>query len=152
MVLSEFGGTTTTTAPAPRDSSQIKKESPLARRVLVVDDEPLIRWSLVEALGDLGYSVVEAGDGRTACRALSESDSFDIVVIDFRLPDSNDLTLMSRLRALRPAVPIILMTAFGTPEIVQGAHDLGAYRVVNKPFEIHELAMLVTQACDAARR
>jgi DNA-binding NtrC family response regulator len=113
--------------------------------VLVVDDEPLIRWSLTETLSDRGYEVVEAADGRAAVRAVSASP-FDVVLLDIRLPDSSDLTLLSRLRLLAPDARVILMTAHGTPEVVQKALDLGAFRVVSKPFEMSELAALVSQA------
>lgn len=116
-------------------------------RVLVVDDEPLIRWSLAETLGARGHEVVEAGDGRSAVRLMSDAAaSFDVVLLDFRLPDSNDLALLSRLRRLAPHAQVILMTAHGTPELVNGALDLGAFCVVNKPFEMSELAALVLQA------
>lgn len=122
-----------------------------ALRVLVVDDEALIRWSLAETLGDRGCEVVEAGDGRTAVQAISEAPvPFDFVLLDLRLPDFNDLSLLSELRGLAPHARIILMTAFGTPEITEGALDLGAYRVVGKPFKIDELAALVLQT-DGAR-
>ena len=129
-----------------RNPSQMPEKS-ARRRVLVVDDESLIRWSVVETLGDRGYEAVEAADGHDALRALFESPgSFDVVVLDFRLPDSRDLSLLSRIRTLRPDVPVIFMTAYGTAEIVQAARDLGVYRVINKPFEMDELAELVSQA------
>ena len=130
----------------PGNRAQIPEKS-ARRRVLVVDDEPLIRWSVVETLGDRGYITVEAADGHDAFRALSETrDRFDVVVLDFRLPDSRDLSLLARIRAFYPDLPVILMTAFGTPEIVQAALDLGVYRVITKPFEMPELADLVSQA------
>jgi len=115
-------------------------------RVLIIDDEPLIRWSLAETLGDAGYDVVEAGDGEGAMDAASHDDEFDVVLLDFRLPDSNDLNLLSRLRALVPGAQIVLMTAFGTPEVTRGALERGAYRVVGKPFEVGEMAALVAEA------
>jgi len=115
-------------------------------RVLIVDDEPLIRWSLAETLADAGYDVVEAGDGEGAMDAASRSQTFDVVLLDFRLPDSNDLDLLSRLRALAPGAQVVLMTAFGTPEITSGALERGAYRVVSKPFEVAEMAALVAEA------
>jgi len=119
------------------------KKSP-GLSILVVDDEPLIRWSLSETLADSGHQIVEAGDGSAAVRAVtSSSRPFDVVLLDFRLPDSNDLTLLSRLRRLAPNSRIIMMTAFGTPEMTQGALDLGAAKVVSKPFEISDLASLV---------
>jgi DNA-binding NtrC family response regulator len=117
-------------------------------RVLIVDDEPLIRWSLAETLGDAGYDVVEAGDAEGAMDAAAHDDMFDVVLLDFRLPDSNDLTLLSKLRVLAPGAQIVLMTAFGTPEVTRGAIERGAYRVVSKPFEVGEMAALVAEASE----
>jgi DNA-binding NtrC family response regulator len=121
--------------------------TPALLRVLVVDDEALIRWSLVETLADAGHEVVEASDGATAVKAVSEQGRpFDVVLLDFRLPDSNDLNLLARLRQLAPRATIIMMTAYSTPEVVDGALALGAYRVIGKPFEIGRLAALVAEA------
>jgi DNA-binding NtrC family response regulator len=116
-------------------------------RILVVDDEALIRWSLLETLTSGGHAVVEAGDAASAVQAVTAAAvPFDVVLLDFRLPDSNDLALLSCLRRLAPATRIIVMTAYGTPEILQKAMDLGAYRVITKPFEMNDVAPLVTQA------
>jgi DNA-binding NtrC family response regulator len=116
-------------------------------RILIVDDEALIRWSLVETLSGCGHVVVEAGDAASAVQAVTAAAvPFDVVLLDFRLPDSNDLALLSRLRRLAPATRIILMTAYGAPEMLEAARDLGAYRVIGKPFEMNEVAPLVTQA------
>jgi DNA-binding NtrC family response regulator len=115
--------------------------------VLVVDDEPLIRWSLAETLTERGFEVIEAGDARSAVQIVSDAtEPFEVMVLDLRLPDSHDLTLLSRLRRLAPESRVILMTAYGTPEAIQGAVDLGAFRVVSKPFEVHELAALISRA------
>jgi two-component system response regulator AtoC len=116
-------------------------------RILVVDDEALIRWSLVETLSDCGNEVVAVTDAESAVQVVADAAvPFDVALLDFRLPDSNDLTLLSRLRRLTPATRIILMTAYGTPEVLQGALDLGAYCVINKPFEMNVLSPLVTEA------
>jgi two-component system response regulator AtoC len=116
-------------------------------RILVVDDEALIRWSLVETLSDEGNEVVAVTDAESAVQVVTDAAvPFDVALVDFRLPDSHDLTLLSRLRRLTPATRIILMTAYGTPEVLQGALDLGAYRVINKPFEMNALSPLVTEA------
>jgi two-component system response regulator AtoC len=120
-------------------------------RVLVVEDELLIRWSIVETLAQAGCIVSEAVDGATAIQALSASDEpVDVVVLDYRLPDSNDLALLARIRQLSPRSAVVMMTAFGTPEVVQGARDLGVYRVIDKPFEMHDLESLLVAACAAA--
>jgi DNA-binding NtrC family response regulator len=124
----------------------MKKKSP-ALRVLIVDDEPLIRWSLAETLLHSGHTVIEAGDGMEALRTLNNAlESVDVVLLDYRLPDSRDLTLLSMIRRLVPSSRVIMMTAHGTPEITDGALKLGAYTVVRKPFEMHDMAALLLQA------
>jgi DNA-binding NtrC family response regulator len=120
-------------------------------QILVVDDESLIRWSLAEVLADSGHQVEEAGDGASAVALLSEHHPFDVVLLDYRLPDSNDLGLLARIRTMAPASRVIMMTAFGTPEMVDGALRLGAYRVVPKPFDVHDMVRLVDEAAHPAR-
>jgi DNA-binding NtrC family response regulator len=116
-------------------------------RVLVVDDEPLIRWSLAETLTELGHSVSEAGDGASALQSLHrEGPPVDVIVLDYRLPDSSDLFLLKKIRKLAPEAAVIMMTAFGTPEGTRQALELGAWRVVAKPFEVHEMADFVARA------
>jgi DNA-binding NtrC family response regulator len=119
--------------------------------VLLVEDELLIRWSIAETLAQAGHTVIEADKGATAVLALKDhTDAFDAIVLDYRLPDSNDLTLLATLRRLSPGSAVILMTAFGTPEIVSGALDLGVFQVLDKPFDMHDLEPLLRRACRAA--
>jgi two-component system, NtrC family, response regulator AtoC len=135
-----------TSQPASREISRLQKKSP-PLRVLVVDDEALIRWSVAETLADAGHEVVESGDARSALGAVRDAARpFDVIVLDLRLPDSEDLSLLSTLRNVAPGTQVILMTAYGSPEIVCAALDLGAYRVLNKPFEVEEIARLVDEA------
>jgi DNA-binding NtrC family response regulator len=144
--LSKTGSGAADTAMAARNFPESRKKSP-ALRVLVVDDEPLIRWSAAETLMDSGCDVFEAGNAAGALHALIEPrHRVDVVLLDYRLPDSQDLTLLSTIRRIVPETKVILMTAFGTPELAKGALDLGAYQVVNKPIEMSDLATLVQQA------
>ena len=114
--------------------------------ILVVDDEPLARWSVSETLRDSGYGVVEAGDAASALRAISTPGSAaDLVLLDYSLPDSNDLGLLSTMHALRPATPIILMTAYGTDELFEEARQRGATASLHKPFEMTDLSPLVAR-------
>jgi DNA-binding NtrC family response regulator len=116
-------------------------------RVLVVDDELLIRWSVREALAENGFVVSDAADGTSAVRALTDGSALpDVVLLDYRLPDSNDLNLLSTIITLVPHGRVILMTAHATPDVMQGALDRGAFSVVSKPFELQELAALVAHA------
>ena len=125
-------------------------ENSRALRVLVVEDELLIRWAITETLAQAGHTVIEAADGASAIVALKNDDErIDAVVLDYRLPDSNDLTLLATIRRLLPDSAIVLMTAFGTPDMVTGALDLGVYQVLHKPFEMHDLESLLREACSA---
>jgi DNA-binding NtrC family response regulator len=115
--------------------------------VLVVEDEALIRWSIAEALAQKGHRVVEAGDARGAVQALStEREPIDVVLLDYRLPDSDDLGLLKNVRRMSPQSAVVMMTAFGTPEVTRDALDLGVYRVLNKPFDIHGIEPLLQEA------
>lgn len=119
-------------------------------RVLVVEDEALIRWSIAETLVDHGHEVVEAGSAATAVQVLrDEPHRIDVVLLDLRLPDSTDLGLLARIRRLRPESAVVMMTAFGTPDIARHALALGAYRVVDKPFDLHVLEDLLREAREA---
>lgn len=112
-------------------------------QVLVVDDEPLIRWSVSQSLADLGYDVSEAADAASALKMVTTSPLvFRIVVLDLRLPDMHDLSLLGTLRQLLPDARLILMTAFGTPEVLADARALGA-TVLAKPFELDVLNQMV---------
>jgi CheY-like chemotaxis protein len=118
-------------------------------RVLVVDDEFLLRWSIAETLKEHGHAVVEADSGAGALRELKTSaPPVDVVLLDYRLPDTHTLSLLAKIRRMLPATPVILMTAFATPELVAGALQLGAYDVLNKPFDMNELQAVVARACE----
>ena len=133
-----------------RDLSHTMTEKVAPPRVLVVDDEGLIRWALCRALAARGSEVREAGDAKAAILAASESATpFDVVVLDLKLPDSDDLSLLAALRAQLPAARIILMTAFGSEDTQAEALRLGAFRVVKKPFDVKALAAQVVEAHQA---
>jgi DNA-binding NtrC family response regulator len=119
--------------------------------ILVVDDEALVRWSLAEVLRRSGHTVIEATSAREALDAISPSSLIDAVLLDYRLPDSADLRLLQQIRRRLPRSPVVLMTTFGTPEVVQAALDLGAYRVLTKPFDMHGVEGLITEAYGASR-
>jgi DNA-binding NtrC family response regulator len=129
-----------------RDFPRTDVKNSARLRILVVDDEPLIRWSVSETLAAHGHVVVDSGDAIGARRAIDGDTLFDVVLLDYRLPDSDDLALLAWIRDASPSAQIILMTAFGNPEMVRGALDLGAYKVIDKPFEMQAIADLVAEA------
>ena len=119
--------------------------------VLIVDDEPLIRWSLCEGLTDAGYAVKQAATGAEAREMLAASgDDPLVVVLDLRLPDVTDLSLLRHIRARRPDVPVVMMTAHGSADDARQATSLGAFRFVIKPFDVSEMIGLVGDAWAAA--
>lgn len=131
---------------ATGNSPQLAKNSARAR-ILVVDDEPLIRWSVAETLGDRTYAVSEAGDAASAIQALSPEPSFvDLILLDLRLPDCGDFRVLSAMRRLSPHTPVILMTAYGSPELFAEARRLGAFAILDKPFDMDVLQPLVEHA------
>jgi len=115
--------------------------------VLVVDDEILIRWSLSEGLADSGYAVRLAANGAEARAALTSFGKAPaVILLDLRLPDVADLSLLREIRAARPDVPVIIMTAHGSPEDSRKAFELGAVQFVGKPFDVNEMVRLVDAA------
>ncbi|MEO6221655.1 MAG: response regulator [Vicinamibacterales bacterium] len=108
--------------------------------VLVVDDEPLIRWSLLQGFAGRGHRVVTAGSGAEAVGAMAVADaSFDVVILDYRLPDRQDLTLLDDVRRLSPTSVVLMMTAFGDDSMRTGARERGARAVIDKPFLVASL-------------
>ncbi len=121
-------------------------------RVLVVEDELLIRWSIAETLARIGHTVIEADSAQSAVRALKETTApVDVILLDYRLPDSNDLSLLVTVRRLAPRSAVVMMTVYGTPDLKKGALDLGAYDVVDKPFDMQDLEPIVLGAYAATR-
>ena len=118
-------------------------------RVLVVEDESLMRWSVAQALTGRGHTVVEAADGAAAMRLLEETPA-DVVLLDYRHPDSDDFALLRDIRRLAPATPVVLMTAFGTPELSDRARALGASDVLQKPFDVFRVDGVLRRACGSS--
>jgi DNA-binding NtrC family response regulator len=112
--------------------------------ILVVDDEPLIRWAVREGLESAGYAVVEAATAREAIQSLTDGAAATAVaLLDLKLPDSDDLSLLRRVRSAAPGCRVIMMTAHGTPEMLAEALCEGAVATVAKPFDLARLVGLV---------
>jgi DNA-binding NtrC family response regulator len=121
-----------------------KQPNSTALRILVVDDESLVRWALQEALGAAGHQVATARDGETTLALLADGARYpDVVLLDYRLPRIDGLELLPRIHALAPASRVILITAYGSPEVRARALALGACRVVDKPIDMDQLDELI---------
>ncbi|RIK59725.1 MAG: DNA-binding response regulator [Planctomycetota bacterium] len=115
--------------------------------ILIVDDERLIRWSLKARLEQDGCSVSEAESGERAIMAL-ETAPPDLVLLDFKLPDTDGLTLLKKIKQADPDILVIMMTGFSTIETAVEAMKQGAYHYLNKPVNLDELALLVAKALE----
>jgi DNA-binding response OmpR family regulator len=108
------------------------------RRIAVVEDEPAIRRGVVDVLRLSGYEVVEAADGAAGLAEASRPD-VDLVLLDLMLPKKDGLEVLRELRQLRPAVPVIVLTARGTEDDRVKGLKTGADDYVVKPFSAREL-------------
>ena len=110
----------------------------MKKRVLIVDDEKLKRITLQDALEKAGYEVNSAADGLEGLRLVS-NDDWDIAIVDLRLPGLDGISLLKKIKKIRPDTSVIMMTAYGTIENAVEAIKLGAYDYLTKPFTSDEL-------------
>ncbi len=117
---------------------------PAPLEVLIVDDEPLIRWSLRRGLTQRGHRVAEAGDRTEALRQISaEGARFNVVLLDYRLPDVTHLALLKEVREMAPDTVVLMMTAYGDAPMREEAFALGARVVIDKPFQVNVVVSMV---------
>jgi PAS domain S-box-containing protein len=119
--------------------------------VLLVDDEADLRGAMALALRRLGYQVIEADNGRSGLERLREhSHAVRLVVLDLIMPEMGGVEAFSRMRALKPDVPILLCSGFSAAADVQDLLNRGASGFLPKPFDLSDLAREVRQALDHA--
>ncbi len=114
------------------------------KTILIVDDEERIRRILETTLTEKGYGVVTAADGEEAIRRLEEP--VDLVLTDLKMPRGDGMSVLEHARSREPAIPVIVMTAFGTVESAVAAMKQGATDYITKPFNLDEVEILVERA------
>ena len=139
--------------PSPLSSRPNRDDTPAANRakVLVVDDEELIRWSLAEELSAAGYEAITCGsveEGRQAAKRIDP----ELIVLDIRLPDGSGTDLLTEFRASDPDVPIVMITGHGNVQTAVEVTRLGATAYIPKPFDLQEMMLVVDRALGDARR
>jgi response regulator NasT len=116
-----------------------------ARRVVIAEDEALIRLDLAEMLGEEGYDVVgQAGDGQRAIE-LAEELRPDLVVLDVKMPKLDGISAAQRIAEQRIA-PVVILTAFSQRDLVERAREAGAMAYLVKPFNKHDLVPAIEMA------
>ncbi|MBL8719841.1 MAG: sigma-54-dependent Fis family transcriptional regulator [Myxococcales bacterium] len=117
-------------------------------KVLIVDDEPGVRFTLASALEAPGFEAVEAASGP---EALELVEDVDVVVTDLVMPGMDGLALLAAIRARDPELPVILLTAQGSERTAVQAMKAGAYDYLTKPFHVDEVRLAVSRAAEARR-
>lgn len=118
-------------------------------KILVVDDEHLIRWSLEQNLKKQGYEVVTAGNGEDALR-LAREDQPDLVLLDIQLPGITGIEVLEKLKDYDEDILVIMLTAHGGLETAVNAMRLGAYDYVSKPFNLDELSIIIKKSLETS--
>jgi two-component system response regulator AtoC len=106
------------------------------KRILIVDDEEMIRTLLFEALKSFGYEIETVENGIEAIKQICENNNYDLIITDFMMPEMNGLELIQKIRMMNLSIPIIVITAEG-PE--NKLLKNGASACLKKPFNILEL-------------
>lgn len=119
-------------------------------KILVVDDEKLVRWSLRQKYEEWGYQVFEAEDGTSALK-LAREESPDLVLLDIRLPDISGLAVLERMKQPGDGRAVIMITAVPEIEDVKAALKMGAYDFVTKPLDFDQLFNTSKNALEATR-
>jgi DNA-binding NtrC family response regulator len=116
------------------------------KKILVADDEFLIRWSLCETLSQDGYKVKAVGDGEKALEAL-ETEDFDFIITDLVMPGMGGWEVLERAKEICPQARVVIMTGNYNEKTGAIAKERGAYGYVEKPEFVQEIIELLKKAC-----
>ena len=146
---------TATNSPTPpaqprADDAHGKTSQTTTLRVLVCDDEELIRWSVAEHLRGEGYEVVLAADGQGCIDELAAHPP-DALIVDLKMPKIDGLGVLRRMRELELDIPALVITAHGAVDSAIEATRLGATGYLSKPFDLRELSLQLRKAIDTGR-
>jgi two-component system response regulator AtoC len=116
-------------------------------KILVVDDEHLIRWTLEQHLGDEGYEVYTAEDGEKALQMVADLMP-NLVLLDNQLPGIQGIEVLGRIKEIDKDIIVIMITAHGLLETAVKAMKLGAYDYISKPFNLDEITLTINKALE----
>ncbi len=116
-------------------------------KILVVDDEKLIRWSVEKELQKLGYQVLSAEDGKIAWKLYCE-EAPAVVLVDYKMPGFSGIEMLQQIREKEAITPVIIMTAHGGVETAVTAMKFGAFDYISKPFIMDELVIVIQKALE----
>jgi len=129
----------------------IQLQNKLARkRILVIDDDPLIRASCIRIFNRNGYYIQATASANEGLKRTLR-DYFDCVLVDLKLPDMNGMEIVRSVRATRKNIVVLIMTGYSTPESAAEAKQLGVADYIHKPFEPEKLVRVVEHALHDVR-
>jgi len=117
-------------------------------RILIAEDERVLRESLAELLGDEGYTVLQAANGREVQQIILK-EAVDLVLSDIRMPEMDGMTLLAYLHKAVPETPVIMLTAYGTVPSAVSAMRAGAFDYLLKPIQFEDLLVRIQRALDS---
>ncbi len=120
-----------------------------AERIMIVDDERLVRWSLRQKCEEWGFHVIEADAGEPALR-LAQTENPDLVLLDVRLPDLTGIEVLDQLKKNADAPPVIMITADPQLDDVKAAIKLGACDFVGKPIDFDQLHDVILSTIESS--
>jgi two-component system response regulator (stage 0 sporulation protein F) len=112
-------------------------------KILIVDDEIWVRELLEEFLALQGYQITLAQNGEDALKQI-EQDSFDVVLLDIKMPGMGGLETLARIKALNNGIGVIMLSAFGDFDTVQKSLEMGADHFIEKPFDLDRLSNILS--------
>ncbi len=119
-------------------------------KVLIVDDDPDMRFFLEKAFAKWGVPHTVVGTLEEAKERLVE-DTWDLLLLDYRLPDGNGVDFIPKVRGIRPDMVVVIMTAYGSKDLAMKAIRLGAYDYFTKPFKLEEMEIVIRRGLERAR-
>jgi DNA-binding NtrC family response regulator len=120
----------------------------MSQKILVIDDEKLIRWTLEQHLAKEGFEVLTADSAEKGIEIISE-EAPDLILLDNRLPEMTGLELLEKLNVPERSLMVIMITAYGLVETAVRAMKLGAYDYISKPFNLEEITFVIRKALEA---
>ncbi len=115
-----------------------------SKPILIVDDEPIVREAIRDWLKDAGYQVATAESGEEALELIEKQD-FSVMVLDIRMPGKTGITVLREVKALKPKIKSIIITAYPTAEFAAEAMKLGAVDYLIKPIQPDDLERLIRE-------
>lgn len=120
-------------------------------KILVIDDDSIIRTLLSNSLAKAGYAVLLAADGETGLEMVKDEQP-DLVITDFQMPGISGLEVITALQQSNPGLPVILLTAHGDVALTIKSIQIGAYDFIEKPIQMHELLLIIRNGLEVSHK